>query len=174
MAASPRRCTEQDPCPASSRRDHPPHPPAPGATDGRDPPGRHSTGGAQSRGHFSSPTRALVRLTGSPRSSSATRQVTGAALSRPSSFPPLTPPSGPASRHPLPSPAPMWRPGRGRQGRQCQSPPLPGPALAPAPGPGPRPPGEVQTARLPPKGRGPASADGSGARRVYRPLRAPI
>ncbi|XP_037999517.1 splicing factor 3B subunit 4-like [Motacilla alba alba] len=133
--------------------------------------GRAAARGARTRGRCSSPTRPLDPLAASPRSGTATRQVTGAALGPPSllSFPPLTPPFGPSSRHPLPSPAPMWRPGRGRQGRPRQPPPLAGLALAP--------PARFEPPASRPRDgggrRGPASADGSGARRIYRSLRAP-
>ncbi|XP_071291310.1 phostensin-like [Agelaius tricolor] len=64
---------------------------------------------------------------------------------------------------PLPSPAPMWRPGRGRQGRRRQPPPFattPGLSLAPP-----------ASSNRPPPATGPASTDGSGARRIYPSLR---
>lgn len=95
----------------------------------------------------------------------------------------LPPPSGPASRLPSPSPhrppASQWgRQGRGRQSRPGAA----GGRAAPAASADrPHPPGKVSNRPPPAEGRvaaaavgRPASADGSGARRIYRPLRGPI
>lgn len=75
-----------------------------------------------------------------------------------SARPPLLPSPQAAIRPrfppPLPSPAPMWRPGRGRQGRPRQPPPL---RACPSP------PRRVRTARFPPQGRPALTAAGPGA-----------
>ncbi|XP_077037716.1 uncharacterized protein LOC143694528 isoform X1 [Agelaius phoeniceus] len=147
----------------SSLRDNAPRSPSPGAPEGDDLPRLHSSGGAQTGGRCSSPTWPLVRLAASPRCSTATRQVTGAALGPPSVLPsllpspPLTPPSGRASRHRSPPPRQCGgRAGGGRAGGASRHHSRPLRAC-------PSPPRRVRTARLPPQGRPALTAAGPGA-----------
>lgn len=167
------------PAPAAPSPDQPLSPP-PGAEPGDGP--TTARGEPKPQRPVSKPNRSQIYFTDSRPTAypwAATHRVTGAAL------PPLTPPSGPASR--LPSPSPPWRAngaargGGGRAGSLGRAAPSSASrhrSPRSLPREGFKPPasrwGEGSCGQPSRGGGGPAGADGRGARRIYSPLRGPI